>query len=106
MLWWANSAHHRFATVIEYTDAISDDTTNTWISKVEVAEALIPAFTSRVKEDHITGRLVVRRIPELNKKKLQYPTLFDPHRFHAFFTITNLETMTADQIHRRHAVNE
>ncbi|MEO7015790.1 MAG: IS1380 family transposase, partial [Leifsonia sp.] len=91
-------------TTIEYTDAIFDDSTGTWISKAEVAEVPFTAFTSRAKKDHIEGRLVVRRIPELNKKDLAHPTLFDTHRFHAFFTTTTLDTVTADQVHRRHAI--
>jgi hypothetical protein len=49
---------------------------------------------------------MVRRIPELNKKDLAHPTLFDTHRFHAFFTTTTLDTVTADQVHRRHAIIE
>lgn len=93
-------------TTIEYTDAIFDTTTNTWISKAEVAEVPFTAFTSRAKKDHVTGRLVVRRIPELNKKDVQHPTLFDTHRFHAFFTTSTLDTVTADQVHRRHAIIE
>lgn len=93
-------------TTIEYTDAIFDPTTGTWISKAEVAEVPFTAFTSRAKNDHVTGRLVVRRIPELNKKDLQHPTLFDTHRFHAFFTTSTLDTVTADQVHRRHAIIE
>jgi hypothetical protein len=93
-------------TTIEYTDAIFDTTTGTWISKAEVAEVPFTAFTSRAKKDHVTGRLVVRRIPELNKKDLQHPTLFDTHRFHAFFTTSTLDTVTADQVHRRHAIIE
>jgi hypothetical protein len=93
-------------TTIEYTDAIFDTTTGTWISKAEVAEVPFTAFTSRPKKDHTTGRLVVRRIPELNKKDLAHPTLFDTHRFHAFFTTSTLDTVTADQVHRRHAIIE
>jgi hypothetical protein len=93
-------------TAIDYTDAIFDDTTRTWISRAEVAEVPFTAFTSRAKKDHTVGRLVVRRIPELNKNNLQHPTLFDTHRFHAFFTTTTLDTVTADQIHRRHAIIE
>jgi hypothetical protein len=91
---------------IEYTDAIFDEATRTWISKAEVAEVPFTAFTSRAKKDHTTGRLVVRRIPELNKKDLEHPTLFDTHRFHAFFTTSTLDTVTADQVHRRHAIIE
>ena len=93
-------------TAIEYTDAIFDDATGTWISGAEVAEVPFTAFSSRAKKDHIAGRLVVRRIPELNKKGLTHPTLFDTHRFHAFFTTTDLDTVTADQVHRRHAIIE
>ena len=93
-------------TTIEYTDAIFDTTTGTWISKAEVAEVPFTAFTSRAKKDHVTGRLVVRRIPELNKKDLGHPTLFATHRFHAFFTTSTLDTVTADQVHRRHAIIE
>ena len=63
-------------------------------------------FTSRARKDHVHGRLVVRRIPELNKTKLSQPTLFDTHRFHAFFTTNALDTVTADQVHRRHAIIE
>ena len=93
-------------TPIEYTDAIFDETTRTWISKAEVAEVPFTAFTSRAKKDHTVGRLVVRRIPELNKTDLEHPTLFDTHRFHAFFTTSTLDTVTADQVHRRHAIIE
>ena len=64
------------------------------------------AFTSRAKKDHIVGRLVVRRIPELNKKDLAHPTLFVTHRCHAFFTTTTLDTVPADQVHRRRAIIE
>ncbi|MET4783218.1 hypothetical protein ABIB56_003234 [Glaciihabitans sp. UYNi722] len=49
---------------------------------------------------------MVRRIPELNKKDLEHQTLFDTHRFHAFFTTSTLDTVTADQVHRRHAIIE
>lgn len=93
-------------TPIEYTDAIFDESTRAWISRAEVAEVPFTAFTSRAKKDHITGRLVVRRIPELNKKNLTHPTLFDTHRFHAFFTTSTLDPVTADQVHRRHAIIE
>ena len=55
-------------TTIDHTDAIFDDSTNTEISRAEVAEVFFTAFTSRAKKDHIAGRLRVRRIPDLNKK--------------------------------------
>ena len=34
------------------------------------------------------------------------PTLFDTWRFHAFFTTTDLDTVTADKTHRGHAIIE
>ena len=64
-------------TKIQYTNAIYDPDTHTWISVAEVAEVPFTAFSSRPKKDQIHGRLVVRRIPELNRKKLSQPTLFD-----------------------------
>ena len=91
---------------IEYTDAIYDEASKTWISTAEVAEVPFTAFSSRSKSEHIVGRLVVRRIPELNKKDLDHPTLFDTHRFHAFFTTSDLDTVTADKTHRGHAIIE
>lgn len=65
---------------------------------------MFTAFTSRKKSEHITGPLVVRRIPELNKRGADgQASLFDTHRFHAFFTTSSLD---ADKIHRGHAVIE
>jgi hypothetical protein len=92
---------------IEYTDAIYDEASRTWISNADVAEVVFTAFRSRKRGEQITGRLVVRRIPELNKKNgIDQPTLFDTHRFHAFFTTSILDTVTADKTHRGHAVIE
>lgn len=53
-------------TTIHYTDAIRDETTGIWIPSAEVADMPFTAFSSRKTRKHITGRLVVRRIPELN----------------------------------------
>ena len=90
---------------IEYTNAVYDEDTKTWVSTAEVAEISFTAFTSRKKSEHITGRLVVRRIPELNTKAGDgQATLFDTWRFHAFFTTSDLDTVTADKTHRGHAV--
>ena len=94
-------------TTIDYTDAIRDETTGTWISSAEVAEIAFTAFSSRKISERITGRLVVRRIPELNPfDGAGQPTLFDTHRFHAFFTTSTLDTVTADTTHRAHAAIE
>ena len=53
-------------TKIDYTDAIRDEVTSTWISSAEVAEVPFTAFSSRQISERIEGRLVVRRLPELN----------------------------------------
>ena len=97
-------------TTIEYTDAVFDEDAGAWISRAEVAETSFTAFTSRKKGEQVTGRLVVRRIPELNPQSgVGQPTLFQAHRFHAFFTtVTNdvLDTVAADAAHRKHAIIE
>jgi hypothetical protein len=96
-------------TTIEYTDAIRDETTGQWISRAEVAEIPFAAFRSRKKAEQVTGRLVVRRIPDLNPRQVEQPTLFDTWRHHAFFTTTDPETMdtvAADKTHRGHAIIE
>ncbi len=97
-------------TTIEYTDAVSDENTNTWVSRAEVAEVPFTAFSSRKTTEQITGRLIVRRIPELNPKAGDgQSTLFTTHRHHAFFTTVDaqvLDTVTADKTHRQHAIIE
>lgn len=97
-------------TTIKYTEAIYDEDTDRWISRAEIAEVGFTAFSSKKKDQQVPGRLIVRRIPELNpKKKDGQATLFDTWRFHAFFTTTpatDRDTVTADQVHRRHAIIE
>lgn len=94
-------------TPIEYTDAIYDDTTGQWISRAEVAEIGFTAFSSRKAAEQIDGRLVVRRIPDFNPTPGDGQTaLFDTWRFHAFFTTTDSDTVSADKIHRGHAIIE
>src|SRR4029079_12430827 len=94
-------------TTIKYPTAVFDEPSGRWISRAEVAEIDFTAFTSRKKSDQIPGRLVVRRIPDLNPKAVAgQPTLFDTWRFHAFFTTSTLDTVTADKTHRGHAIIE
>jgi hypothetical protein len=97
-------------TPIEYTDAIFDEASDTWVSRAEVAEVPFTAFSSKKATDQVPGRLVVRRIPDLNPKKVSgQGTLFDTWRFHAFFTTTDpadLDTVAADKTHRGHAIIE
>lgn len=71
-------------TTIEYTDAIFDETTGTWVSRAEVAEIPFIAFGSKKASQQASGRLVVRRIPELNVKAADgQATLFDTWRLPA-----------------------
>ena len=94
-------------TTIEYTDAVFDQDTGRWISRAEVAEVPFTAFASAPKADRVPGRLVVRRIPELNPAVATgQGELFDTWRFHAFFTTSTLDTVTADKTHRGHAIIE
>jgi hypothetical protein len=93
---------------IEYTDAVLDEATGRWISRAEVAEIEFTAFGAQKKADQVPGRLIVRRIPDLNAIAGQ-GTLFDSWRFHAFFTTTSPEltdTVAADKTHRAHAIIE
>jgi hypothetical protein len=97
-------------TPIEYTDALYDEGSRTWISRAEVAEIPFTAFAAQKKTNHVPGRLVVRRIPDLNPSgKDGQDTLFDTWRFHAFFTTTApavADTVAADKTHRGHAIIE
>jgi hypothetical protein len=99
-------------TPIEYTDAIFDEQTGRWISRAEVAEIPFTAFASVKLAEQVPGRLVVRRIPDLNADKNKtagQEALFDMWRFHAFFTTVDAEvmdTVTADKTHRGHAIIE
>jgi hypothetical protein len=95
--------------MIEYTDSIRDETTGQLISKAEVAEVPFTAFRSRKKAERVAGRLVVRRIPDLNPKQVEQPTLFDVYRHQAFFATSSKDdmgTVTADKTHRGHAIIE
>jgi hypothetical protein len=97
-------------TAIEYTDAIRDEETGELISRADVAEVPFTAFASGRKADQVSGRLVVRRIPDFNAPTdPRQASLFELWRFHAFFTTTDpdrLDTVAADKTHRGHAIIE
>ena len=101
--------HHAW-TPIEYPDAVFDDASGTWVSRAEVAEISFTAFSAQKKANHLPGRLIVRRVPDLNPRvKHGQDALFDTWRFHAFFTTTSREQMdivAADKTHRGHAIIE
>jgi hypothetical protein len=94
-------------TPIEYTDAVYDAEAGQWVSRAEVAEVPFTAFASRNKTEQVAGRLVVRRIPDLSRAaNPDQASLFQLWRFHAFFTTSELDTVTADKTHRGHAIIE
>jgi hypothetical protein len=51
---------------IRYPNAIFDHDEQRWISDAEVAEIGFTAFTGRRTTEHITARLIVRRVRRLN----------------------------------------
>jgi len=94
-------------TPIRYPNAVWDESEQAWISDAEVAETTFTAFTSRRKRDHVTCRLVVRRVRRLNPQaKTGQGELFAAYRHHAFVTNSTLTTTDADVAHRAHAVVE
>ena len=95
-------------TTIDYPDAVFDEQTQTWVSRAEVAEVPFVAFSSKATAHRVSGRLVVRRIPDVNAVPDQ-GSLFDTWRHHAFFTTTDVavaDTIAADKTHRGHAIIE
>jgi hypothetical protein len=53
---------------IHYPHAFVDTDTGQLVSDAELAEIPHTAFTSRPKRQHVTGRLIVRRVKRLNQK--------------------------------------
>jgi len=89
---------------IAYREAVFDEASGRWISRAEVAEIPFVASGSQSAARQTPGRLVVRRIPELNATGQD--GLFDVWRIHAFFTTSTLNTVAANHTHRGHAIIE
>ena len=53
-------------TPIRYPNAIWDEDEQRWVSDAEVAEIAFTAFTGRRRAEHVTARLIVRRVRRLN----------------------------------------
>ena len=93
-------------TPIQYPRAIWDDQLRAWVSDAEVAEVPYTAFTSK-KSGAITGRLIVRRVRDLNRKATAgQDELFEVWRHHAVFTDSPFVTLQAEEQHRDHAIVE
>ncbi len=95
-------------TPIRYPNAIWDEGEQRFISDAEVAEVPFTAFTSRRKADHITARLIVRRVKRLNAKSVPdgQGELFSAYRHHGLFTDSPLVMLQAETSHRDHAIVE
>src|SRR5664279_2314490 len=62
-------------TTIRCPQAIWDEAQQVWISDAEVAEVPHTALTSRRQADHVTARLIVRRVRRLNPNAKTQPEL-------------------------------
>ena len=96
-------------TAIRYPKAIFDEELQQWVSDAEVAEVPFTAFTSRRRADHVTARLIVRRVRDANPEHViadAQGELFAVWRHHAVFTDSPLPMLQAEADHRRHAIIE
>ncbi|HEY5182300.1 MAG TPA: IS1380 family transposase [Dermatophilaceae bacterium] len=93
---------------IHYPNAIWDEDEQRLVSDAEVAEVPFTAFTSRRQSDHISARLIVRRVRRLNTKSVPdgQGELFPDYRHHAVFTDSPLTMLQAEKSHRAHAIVE
>ena len=92
---------------IRYPNAVYDEVEQRWISDAEVAEVPFTAFTSHRQADHVTARLIVRRVTRLNPNTAKAQgELLPGYRYHALFTNTTLSLVQAEAAHRDHAIIE
>ena len=91
---------------IRYPQAIWDEDQQCWISDAEVAEVPFTAFTSRRTGDHVTARLIVRRVKRLNPQAKTQGELLPGYRYHAVFTDSTFALVQAEASHRDHAIIE
>jgi hypothetical protein len=94
---------------IRYPEAVYDEAEGRWVSDAEVTEVPFVAFTGRRKAEHVTCRLVVRRVKRLQPLAgdgSAQGELFATHRHHAFITNSTLTAVEADAHHRDHAIVE
>jgi hypothetical protein len=88
--------------------AIYDTDEQRWVSDAEVAEVPFTAFTNRRAAEHITARLIVRRVRRLNPTTARsgQDELFAVYRYHAIFTDNPQPMLAAEATHRDHAIIE
>jgi len=95
-------------TPIHYPNAIWDHDEQRFISDAQVAEVGFTAFTSRRQADHISARLIVRRVKRLNPTSVPQGQgeLFAAYRHHGVFTDSGRTMLQAESDHRDHAIVE
>jgi hypothetical protein len=99
-------------TAIRYPNAIFDEDEQRWVSDAEVAAVSFTAFTGRRRAEHVTARLIVRRVRRLNPatapggKTGRQAELFAVYRYHAVFTDNPEPMLAAEATHRDHAIIE
>jgi len=102
-------------TPIQYPNAVWDHDEQRLVSDADIAEVPFTAFTSRRKGEHVTARLLVRRVKRLNPTgksqadkamTAQQQELFATYRHHAVFTDSPLTLIQAEKTHREHAIIE
>jgi hypothetical protein len=92
-------------TEITYPRPVWDEQQQRFISRAQLAEIRYTAFEGT--RDAVTARLIVRRIPDLNKSTLtEQGELFPVWRYHAVFTDSPFVLVQAEAQHRDHAVIE
>jgi len=93
---------------VRYQNAIYDEAEQRWVSDAEVAEIEFTAFTGRREADHLTTRLIVRRVRRLNPRQVPagQTEAFAVYRYHAVFTDSTESMLAAEATHRDHAVIE
>jgi hypothetical protein len=90
---------------IEYPQPVWDDEQRRFVSLAEIAETRYTAFEET--PDAVTARLIVRRIPDLNKTRVNgQGELFPVWRYHAAFTDSPFVLVQTEEHHRAHAVIE
>jgi hypothetical protein len=90
---------------IAYPQPVWDDEQRRFISRAQIAQTRYTAFEGTRGE--VTARLIVRRIPDLNKTGAPAQgDLFPVWRHHAAFTDSPFVLVQAEEHHRGHAVIE
>ena len=97
-------------TPIEYTDAIYDEDTDTWISRAEVAEIDFTAFAPSARRTGFRGGWWCAVSPTCDRgrtrTKARCSTSGGSTPSAATTDPTDLDTVAADKLHRQHAIVE